>query len=238
MSDKTLFGCAEIGTYNAETPNPHVSLSGNVSTNYSVAQLFSDAMSNNETATVSVIKDRNNWAVYSGAKFTAGTPNKLDLSVATLQESKGTLSDDAVVTCLGLHPGNKGTAVSRVYRSAALTSPSASAAKLVFDTVDFDPDGLWDAVNTKFVPKRPGYYWVNLSIVSTAGTSFVAMIYKNGALRAKGPRTNTSYGLGESVTALIYCNGTTDYLEPYLFTAAAVGLDAGQSYMEVMGPMA
>lgn len=238
MSDKTIFGCAEIGTYNTETPNPHVSLSGNPSTSYSVAQLFSDAMSDTETATISVVADQNNWAVYSGAKFTAGTPNKLDLSVATLQESAGTLSDDTIVTCLGLHPGSKGTTVSRVYRNAALNSPSATTAKLVLDTVDFDPDGLWDAGNTKFIPKRPGYYWVNLSAVSTAGTSFNALIYKNGALHAKGPRTNTSYGWGENVTALVYCNGTTDYLEPYLYTAAAVALEAGRSYMEVMGPMA
>lgn len=239
MSDKTIFGCAETGTYISNAlPVPHVRLSGNPSTSYSVAQLFSEAMSDTETATVSVIKDRNNWAVYSGAKFTTGTTNKLDLSAATLQASKGTLGNDIIVTCLGLHPGTKGTSVCRVYRNAALSSPSASTAKLVLDTVDFDPDGLWDAGNTRFTPKRPGYYWVNLSAVSTSGTSFNALIYKNGALYAKGPRTNTSYGWGENVTALVYCNGTTDYLEPYLYTAAAVALEAGRSYMEVMGPMA
>lgn len=40
MADKTLFGCAEIGTYSTDAPNPHIDLSGTVDTlDLSVATL-------------------------------------------------------------------------------------------------------------------------------------------------------------------------------------------------------
>ena len=107
MSDKTIFGCAETGSYQTSAPNPHIELSGTASGSaYSIAQLFADAMSTDETATVSIVKDKDNWAVYGGVKFTNSTPDTLDLSVATLLESKGTLSDEDAVTCLGINPQN------------------------------------------------------------------------------------------------------------------------------------
>lgn len=36
MADKTLFGCAEIGTYSTDAPNPHIDLSGTASSSYSM----------------------------------------------------------------------------------------------------------------------------------------------------------------------------------------------------------
>jgi len=94
MTDKAVYGVTEDGTYS--TTGPAVSLSGGFSTRYAIAQLFSAALADGETVTVSILNDQTHWAVYSGAQFIAGTPNSLDLSGATLRDSAGTLSNGPV----------------------------------------------------------------------------------------------------------------------------------------------
>jgi hypothetical protein len=104
MADKTIWGCAETGTYRTTSPNPHIDLTGEAATGFAVAQPFSGGMSSAETATVTVFKDSSHWAVYKTAKYTSGSPNIIDLSTATLLESAGTLSASDTVTVIGLSP--------------------------------------------------------------------------------------------------------------------------------------
>ena len=110
MADQLIYGCAETGTYSTDAPNPNVELSGTVAPGYAVAQTFVSALSNAQTCTVTIRKDASNWAVYTGAEFTTGTPNLIDLSGATLAESVGALSDADAVEVLGLMPGVSGGA--------------------------------------------------------------------------------------------------------------------------------
>ena len=239
MSDKTIFGCAETGTYQTSAPNPHIELSGTASTAYSIAQLFADAMSTDETATVSVVKDKDNWAVYGGAKFTNSTPDTLDLSVGTLLDSKGTLSDEDAVTCLGLAPGSRGVFALRVYRSAALNSPNNTWGKLALDVVQYDTGGMWDAANTRAIPKIAGYYLATARLRTDTTGNVLAAIGKNGSqTQVLGADAAGAFASGG--TGLIYCNGTTDYLEAWVYTstARAVTLGAADTYMEIIGPLA
>ena len=240
MSDKTLFGCAETGTYSTDAPNPHIDLSGSASTDYSIAQLFAEAMSSDETATVSIIKDRDNWAVYGGAKFTNDTVDTLDLSVATLLESKGTLSDEDAVTCLGLAPGTKGTSYTKVRRNAALTSPDNSTQKLEFDTAEIDADGAWDSANKRFNPKKPGYYLITARFELNSGTYCILSALKNGADASYMGATVNANCEGIGGSCVMYCNGSTDYIEIYFYTASAISVSvAGSSrtYAEIVGPL-
>lgn len=102
MSDKLVYGCAETGTYS--TTGPSVSLSGSVVSGLLAAQLFSGALSDANTATITIAKDSSNWAVYSGAAWSNGSPDSFSLASATLIESAGTLGDSDTVDVLGLLP--------------------------------------------------------------------------------------------------------------------------------------
>jgi len=104
MADQLIYGCAETGAYSTDAPNPNVELSGSIAPGYAIGQTFVSALSNSDTVTVTIRKDATNWAVYTGAVFTTGTPNLIDLSGATLAESAGTLSDTDSVEVLGLMP--------------------------------------------------------------------------------------------------------------------------------------
>ena len=239
MSDKTIFGCAETGAYQTSAPNPHIDLSGTASSSYSIAQLFADAMSTDETATVSIIKDKDNWAVYGGAKFTNDTVDTLDLSVATLLESKGTLSDEDGVTCLGLAPGQRGVSYAKVYRNASYNLQT-SLTVIPFDTVESDIDGLWDAGNYRFIPKKPGLYLVKgFFRYPQAAVVSACYVYKNGELYDYSSHSFVS--LIAHATSLVYCNGSTDYLQltNYVVSSGKT-IDTGPSGNNfiIVGPLA
>ena len=104
MSDKIILGCAELGTYSTDAPNPHINLADATCSGYAIVQLFTGAMADGDTCTVTIRKDATNWAVYANALFTTGTPNIIDLTAATLEESAGTLANADPVEVLGIMP--------------------------------------------------------------------------------------------------------------------------------------
>jgi len=75
-----------------------------------------------------------------------------------------------------------GTTTSSVYASAQQTLASG-AAKVLFDTVEFD-SGLWNAANKRFVCPYAGKYRVSGSVMLSApgGQNLSSEIYQNGAL--------------------------------------------------------
>lgn len=124
MADKDLFGCAETGTWATSSPNPHVDLSGSVPPGYAITQALGGALATGETFTATILKSAAHWACYSGAVYTTGTPNIVDLSSATLLESLGSLADTDAVQILGLAP-HHGSG-SSVLLSRQVASDSAS----------------------------------------------------------------------------------------------------------------
>ena len=82
MADKDIWGCAEDGTYNST--GPAVNLAGTVPSTYAIGQIFTGGMSDGETATITIRKDADNWAVYKHAELSTGSPDSFDLSGATL----------------------------------------------------------------------------------------------------------------------------------------------------------
>jgi hypothetical protein len=117
-----------------------VDLSGTPPAGYAIRQLFAAALTSGQTVTVTVRDDADNWAVYRGAVYTAGSPNSLDLSAATLLESAGTLADNASVEVFALEPD--------AAQFPALYTPAISSGALVLDLHgermvkrDFQPGG-------------------------------------------------------------------------------------------------
>lgn len=91
-----------------------------------------------------------------------------------------------------------------------------------------DPNGWWDHVNKKFQPTRAGKYLILFHCQMSSGTTVAqAMIYKNGSSFqggpvVKAPSDSTGWISGE-LAAVVSMNGSTDYLELYMYTAPSGG---------------
>lgn len=105
--------------------------------------------------------------------------------------------------------------------------------KVILNSKIFDTANCFDAVtNYRFTPNVAGYYQFNATQGASAGSSLsfnYIQIYKNGindTVALYGPYQNVaSYG---ALSALIYLNGTTDYVE--LFAQLA-----GTGTLQVVG---
>lgn len=100
-----------------------------------------------------------------------------------------------------------------------------------------DTAGAFDtATNFRFQPTSPGYYSFSggVSGVNTGGGVTVAGIYKNGGIYVTGSSTDASTANWSSVSALVYLNGSSDYVELYGFlggSAPAIDFGAAQTFL-------
>lgn len=94
---------------------------------------------------------------------------------------------------------------------------SGVATKVTLGTEVFDNCGCF--ASSRFTPTLAGYYQINGVIRATdsvAVTGFSVMLYKNGAAYRNGFSTGTisnSGSINGTVSDIIYCNGSTDYIE-------------------------
>lgn len=95
-----------------------------------------------------------------------------------------------------------------------------TTAKIAVTTEQFDTANCYDTTLSRFTPNVAGYYHVEGVLsgeaLPAAGYAF-AKIYKNGVLVTAGSSAGvqgqiTSY-FSTNVAALVFMNGTTDYLE-------------------------
>lgn len=125
-----------------------------------------------------------------------------------------------------------------VYLGSATTATSSADQKIPLDTVAFDTNSIWDATNKRITPKKAGYYHVDVRIQLNSAAWLHPVIRKNGTVYANtGTNMNAQNGAGGGV--LVYCNGTTDYLEFWSYVGGAVGITTGsaQTYMHAFGPL-
>lgn len=91
--------------------------------------------------------------------------------------------------------------------------------KVTMDAVDFDTKGWYDAANSRYTPQESGYYLVIVKLSlqdTTQDNGQHAIIAKNGVMVSGSYRTNTVGAMHTSYTQdIVYCNGTSDYIEPY-----------------------
>lgn len=83
----------------------------------------------------------------------------------------------------GWVPDTPGTAVSSVYASTQQTIAGGTY-PIAFDTVEFDPAGMWDATSKTFLVLWAGLYRINGSVMlaAPAGQLLATQIWHNGAL--------------------------------------------------------
>lgn len=140
-------------------------------------------------------------------------------------------------TYLGANVAGNGPAFS-AYRTTSNQSISSNTwTKAQLNAEDFDTANAFDSTtNYRFTPLVAGYYQINGSIntdsSSAFGTGVFAAIYKNGTLYRASAVNNTvapTTGI-PCVSAIVYFNGSTDYVELYGYVQGGVGMLFATSY--------
>lgn len=115
------------------------------------------------------------------------------------------------------------------YQSSAQTPSAGTWTKIQFQTKEFDTNSNFDSVtNYRFTPTVAGYYQVNSACGQNGAAigSYISL-YKNGSQFKTGASSNASFL--NMVSALIYFNGTTDYVESYVYQGTSTTLTTGVS---------
>ena len=127
------------------------------------------------------------------------------------------------------------------YRSGDQSITSSTWTQVLLNAEEFDTDAAFiSATNYNFSPMVAGYYQISgsaaFSTSNSPSTSYVA-IYKNGSIFKRGSGNNVGYV--QSISALIYFNGTTDYVELWAYViAATASIDGGAANTYMCGHLA
>lgn len=112
------------------------------------------------------------------------------------------------------------------------------------DAEEFDTANAFDnATNYRFQPAVAGYYQINagISFRTSNWTENAIGIYKNGALYKSGNQSTFSAASGfvnTNMTALVYLNGSTDYIELFGYVnATSPGFAGTQAATFMQGAM-
>ena len=122
--------------------------------------------------------------------------------------------------------------VAAAYVSANQTITAATSTKVNFDTLASfgTATNSWNITNKRFTPTVAGYYQIEGCVYSTSsfGDQSLVLIYKNGSIEVRCQDTGSkTYNL--SFNSVVYCNGTTDYLEIYVYASAGNTLLGGNT---------
>ena len=112
------------------------------------------------------------------------------------------------------------------YANGGTSITGGAFTKIPCNVEEFDTNSNYDnATDYRFTPTVAGYYQVNAQVMITSAVTsrMVPIIYKNGAAFRYGNDMNvTQYS--SSVSTLVYMNGTTDYIELYVYAATTATL--------------
>jgi hypothetical protein len=100
------------------------------------------------------------------------------------------------------------------YQSSSQTGIASGVfTKILFQTEEWDTNNNF--ASSTFTPTIAGYYQINAGVAWLAGYSTAILsIYKNGSAYKDGTSIATTTNRS-AVNAIVYCNGSTDYVEIY-----------------------
>ncbi len=100
---------------------------------------------------------------------------------------------------------------------------NATYTKITLGTENFDTNSNF--ASSTFTPTVAGYYQINAAIFynTSASTGLGQIfIYKNGSSVANAVNTMSATGYcGLTISTVVYCNGTTDYIDLYTYHSFA-----------------
>lgn len=154
---------------------------------------------------------------YIGQKPAERVLTSADISDAAITADKLASSS---VTQPKVNSGVAGTgpAFSASHNTGGDQSVSANTwTKALFETEDWDTNNNYSS--SRFTPTVAGYYQISASVYAGAGVLQVR-VYKNGSVWRQ---VGQSYIAGNASicggSTLVYCNGSTDYVEIYASTS-------------------
>jgi hypothetical protein len=104
--------------------------------------------------------------------------------------------------------------------------------KVLFQTEVFDTNNCF--ASSTFTPNVAGYYLISSNFAMNANSSneVTIRLFKNGVEVTRLGRNpgNSSYPLYINGSYIISLNGTTDYVDIYCFTQAALGSEYSYTY--------
>ena len=124
------------------------------------------------------------------------------------------------------------------YQSSAQTLSTSTTTKIQFQTEEWDTASCFNNTGSTvgsipayaFLPNVAGYYQVTGGIqVGTSATVMTMYLYKNGSAYKQLVSSNSATLSGGYGGALVYLNGSTDYIEFYVNLSTGQILNA-QSY--------
>ena len=108
------------------------------------------------------------------------------------------------------------------YATSNQATTSGVTTKILFGSKLFDTNNNF--ASSTFTPTVAGYYQINCQLLKDGSCTRVGIyIYKNGSVLYQGTDITASSYIRGTMSALIYMNGTTDYLEIYGYQAGGTG---------------
>lgn len=146
----------------------------------------------------------------TSGSITISSPSVSGSNVLTLPANTGTIITTASTF------GGTGPAF-RAYQATLQSISDNTFTKLTLNTEVFDTNSNYDTSTYRFTPTVAGYYFISGTLYFNAAPQFLTVsIFKNGLQDARGPQSgNGLYIYNSTATALIYLNGSTDYVELY-----------------------
>ena len=120
-------------------------------------------------------------------------------------------------------------------QTTAQTLSSGASTKLQFQTEQFDTANCFDSSSSyRFTPNVAGYYQINAAgyQLSSTQTELLLWLYKNGVAVLSMQNYITPLSRQVAGSGLIYMNGTTDFLEIYLYTSYTGALGVGSTFFQ------
>ena len=171
------------------------------------------------------------WDYISTTTITGTGANVLATSPTLVTPALGTPSALVLTNATGLPQTGLGTNVAgngpafSAYQSSSQTLSSATFTKLLFQTEEWDTNNNF--ASSTFTPTVAGYYQVSGGLaVAVTDTGIRLAVYKNGTV-FKYLSYDYSAAAGATYgSALVYLNGSSDYIELYGRVAVGQALDA------------
>ena len=173
-------------------------------------------------------------SVLNAIPATAGSVSSSNLAaLSTIPSTAGNITVPAVTGTM-MVSGNM--PAFSAYLGANQNISNNTLTKIQINTEEFDTNNYFDnSTNYRFTPLIAGYYLIEGKLENSASTlptrAFVT-IYKNGSEYKRGvdilvPTTTGVQAV--NISALVYLNGSTDYIELYGYISASTPVISGAS---------
>ena len=161
---------------------------------------------------------------YSDAVKRTGDTMTGALAVPSLSSSGAISTSSLTVNSVPVLAGPAFSA----YASTPTNTATTTWTKVVLNAEEFDTDNSFSTSTYRFQPTVAGYYQVSAAIYNaSASNGQLCAIYTNGGVHKYGTQSaapTTMYN--SNVSALVYMNGSTDYVELYWFQSSGVTVNS------------